>query len=284
MPVRPFAARVFLSVVVAALAPSSLCAQDDADGSKDHPMLTRFPGYYIEDYEEQDFSAFEFEVADDKVQKVEGRYWQIAYWLKDGAKKSGPVQIGRNYSSLFMKHGGKTLYEDLDAGGGTLVARMPAAGKHIWLKVDISNEGAVYTLSVVEEAGMEQKVEFSAMELSRLLNEKGSVALRGILFDTGKATIKEESKSTLQTIADLLKQEPSLRLEIQGHTDNVGGADANRTLSAARAAAVRQFLVANFGVPADRLVANGFGDTNPVADNATEQGRAQNRRVELVRR
>ena len=165
-----------------------------------------------------------------------------------------------------------------------LVARMPVAGKNIWLEVDISNEGEVYTPTVVEEAGMEQKVEFSAMELSRILNEKGSVALRGILFDTGQATIKEESKGTLQSIADLLKQEPSLRLEIQGHTDDVGSADANRKLSAARAAAVKQYLVSNFAVAGERLATSGLGDTAPVADNATEQGRSQNRRVELVRR
>ena len=216
--------------------------------------------------------------------RVEGRYWRITCWLKEGAKKAGPVQIGRNYSSLFVTQGGKTLYDDLDADGGVLVARMPAAGKNIWLEVDISNDGEVYTLTVLEEAGMEQKVEFSAIELSKILNEKGSVALRGILFDTGRATIRDESTSTLRSIADVLKPDTSLRLEIQGHTDNVGGTDANRKLSEARATAVRQYLVANFAVAGERLTTTGFGDTKPVADNATEQGRALNRRVELVKR
>ncbi len=259
-------------------------AQEDTEGSKDHPMLSRFPGYYIEDYEAQDFSSYDFQVAGDKEQKVEGRYWQIAYWLKEGAKKGGPVQIGRNYANLFLKNGGTRLLEDLDAGGGILTARMPAGGKNIWLEVDISNDGEVFTLTVVEEAAMEQKVEFSAMELSTILNEKGSVALHGILFDTGQATIRDESKGDLQAIGDLLKQQPALRLEIQGHTDNVGAADANRRLSEARAAAVKQYLVTNHSVPADRLTTSGFGDAKPVADNTTEQGRAQNRRVELVRR
>ena len=161
---------------------------------------------------------------------------------------------------------------------------MPAAGKNIWLEVDVSNDGKVYALTVVEEAGMEQKVEFSAMELAKILDEKGSVALHGILFDTGQATIKEESKGELQSIGDLLKQQPALRLEIQGHTDNVGAPDANRRLSEARAAAVKQHLVTTLVVTADRLPTSGFGDAKPVADNATEQGRAQNRRVELVRR
>ncbi len=264
--------------------PSAAGAQEDTEGSKDHPMLSRFPGYYIEDYEAQDFSSYGFQLAGDKEQKVEGRYWQIAYWIKEGAKKGGPVQIGRNYAHLFLKNGGTRLLEDLDAAGGILTARMPAGGKNIWLEVDISNDGEVFTLTVVEEAAMEQKVEFSAMELSTILNEKGSVALHGILFDTGQATIRDESKGDLQAIGDLLKQQPALRLEIQGHTDNVGASDANRRLSEARAAAVKQYLVTSHGVPADRLTASGFGDAKPVADNTTEQGRAQNRRVELVRR
>ena len=284
MRLRTLCGRALAVVILIVAAPHTIAAQQDADGSTDHPMLSRFPGYYIEDYEAQDFGAYEFQLNDDKAQKVEGRYWQIAYWLKEGAKKSGPVQIGRNYSSLFVKQGGKTLYEDLDAGGGKLSARMPAGGKNIWLEVDVSNEGDVYTLTVVEEAGMEQKVEFSAMELSKILSERGSVALHGILFDTGHATIKPESKSTLQSIGELLKQEPSLRLEIQGHTDNAGTADGNRKLSDARASAVKQYLITNFAVAADRLTTTGFGDTKPVADNGTEAGRSQNRRVELVRR
>jgi outer membrane protein OmpA-like peptidoglycan-associated protein len=81
-----------------------------------------------------------------------------------------------------------------------------------------------------------------------------------------------------------VKQQPTLRLEIQGHTDNVGAPERNRRLSEARAAAVKQYLVSNFGIAADRLTTSGLGDTKPVADNATEQGKAQNRRVELIRR
>src|SRR6185436_5051425 len=99
-----------------------------------------------------------------------------------------------------------------------------------------------------------------------------------------QATIRDESKGDLQAIGDLLKQQPALRLEIQGHTDNVGAADGNRRLSDARAAAVKQYLVSNFGVAGDRLTTTGLGDTQPVADNATDAGRSLNRRVELVRR
>ena len=108
--------------------------------------------------------------------------------------------------------------------------------------------------------------------------------MHGILFDTGQATIRDESKGDLQALGDLLKQQAALRLEIQGHTDNVGAAAFNQRLSEARAVAVKQYIVTNFGVAADRLTTAGFGDTKPVSDNSTEIGRAQNRRVELVKK
>ena len=272
-----------VAALMAGLAPSPARAQEDAEGSKDHPMFSRFPGYHIDSYDAQDFGAYEFPL-NDTEQRVEGRYWRLDYSLNEGAKKGGPIEIGRNYANLIVKRGGTKLYEDLDSSGGRITSRLPAGGKNIWVEVAVSNGGEIYSLTVVEEAAMAQQVEFTAMELSKILAEKGSVALYGILFDTGRATIKEESRRELGVVGELLKQEPALRLEIQGHTDNVGAADANRKLSEARAAAVRQYLVANFGIAGDRLTTSGFGDTKPVADNATEQGKAQNRRVELIKR
>jgi outer membrane protein OmpA-like peptidoglycan-associated protein len=254
----------------------------DADGSKDHPMFSRMPGYYIEEYDAQDFATFELET--DPARKVEGRYTRISYWLKEGAKKVGPVQIARNYTDLLVKRGGKKLTDDVDAGGGRTVAQLPMNGRNLWLQVSISNSGDVYDLVVVEAAGMEQKVEFTASELAKALNDKGSVALHNILFDTGKATLTPESAAALAPVGELLNSDGSLKLEIQGHTDNVGQAAANLTLSQDRAAAVKSHLVQTFSIPAARLTTAGFGDTKPVADNAAEEGRAQNRRVALVKK
>jgi len=131
---------------------------------------------------------------------------------------------------------------------------------------------------------MEQKVEFTAMELASALNAAGSVALYGILFDTGKATIKPESAKALAPVGELLKSEAGLKLEIQGHTDNVGAPATNLKLSQDRAAAVKAYLVQTFGIAADRLTTSGFGDTKPVGSNTTDDGRAKNRRVELVKK
>jgi len=277
---RAFTVFAFALLVVGAIAMPAMA--QDVEGSKDHPMLSRMPGYAIGGYDPQDFSVFDFQT--DPATHVEGRYWKIDYFVPEGGKKSGPVQIARNYTDLFVRRGGKKVADNVSAGGGTAVAWMPADGKKIWVQLDINNSGEQYTLIVVEEAAMEQKVEFTAMELAKALNDTGSIALYGILFDTGKATIKPESAKALAPVGEMLKSQASLKLEIQGHTDNVGTAAANLKLSQDRAAAVKAYLVQTFAIGADRLSAAGLGDTKPVGDNKTADGRAKNRRVELVKK
>lgn len=119
-------------------------------------------------------------------------------------------------------------------------------------------------------------------ELQRQLGSAKRARLYGILFDFNSASLRPESKPVLDELRDLLRAEPSWRVTIEGHTDAVGSDSANQTLSGQRAEAVKAYLVAG-GVEAGRLTAAGFGESRPVADNSTELGRAQNRRVELVR-
>jgi OmpA-OmpF porin, OOP family len=110
----------------------------------------------------------------------------------------------------------------------------------------------------------------------------GHVAVYDILFDTGKSDIRPESEAALKEIARLMSQAPSLSLHVVGHTDNVGDLAANMKLSQARAAAVVAALTGSHGVAANRLSAFGAGPYSPVASNSTEDGKAKNRRVELV--
>jgi len=111
----------------------------------------------------------------------------------------------------------------------------------------------------------------------------GWPATQGIYFDTGSDRVRPESSPTLKEIAAMLKEHEDLKLTIEGHTDNVGAAAANQSLSEKRAAAVKAALVGSYGVDAARLESKGLGATKPAAKNDTAEGRQTNRRVELVK-
>ncbi|MGH7512539.1 MAG: OmpA family protein, partial [Gemmatimonadales bacterium] len=119
--------------------------------------------------------------------------------------------------------------------------------------------------------------------LYQALMASGRVSTHGILFGSGSAQIQGESTPTLKQIGTMLQQHPELKLLIEGHTDNQGVAASNQALSEQRAAAVKAYLVANYGVAAARLTTKGYGETKPIATNDTPEGRQNNRRVELVR-
>lgn len=139
-------------------------------------------------------------------------------------------------------------------------------------------------LDLVEGAPMEQKmVTVDAGEMAKGIASQGTVALYGIYFDTDKAEVKPESAPTLAEIAKLLAADPGLKLYVVGHTDAVGAYDYNMSLSQRRAQAVVQALVTGNGVGRDRLKAAGVGFLAPVGSNDSEDGRAKNRRVELVK-
>ena len=127
------------------------------------------------------------------------------------------------------------------------------------------------------------RVAASARRLYDALAETGRVATQGILFDTGSDVIRPESTPTLKEIGAMLTEHPELRLRIEGHTDNVGNAEANLALSQRRAEAVKRLLTATDAALGARIETAGLGDTKPAAPNTTPEGRQTNRRVELVR-
>ncbi|MHC1741797.1 MAG: OmpA family protein [Syntrophobacteraceae bacterium] len=155
-----------------------------------------------------------------------------------------------------------------------------------WSKDDAvykAKRGAYAAVDVVEVRPMTQNmVVVSADEMSKAITSSGRVALYGIFFDTNKADIKPESKPALEEIAKLLKQEPGLKVHVVGHTDSVGGYESNLSLSRRRSDAVVAVLTGEYGIAAGRLTPNGVAYLAPVAVNTTEEGRAKNRRVELV--
>lgn len=141
----------------------------------------------------------------------------------------------------------------------------------------VTSEGYVsQTAPIIVEKDKVQEKNF-------YLVKKGMViTLRGIYFEFNKATIKPESYPILDSAAQILKDNPKIKVEIQGHTDNVGSAEYNKKLSLRRAQAVVNYFVQKHGIDIKRLRAVGYGEEKPIADNATEEGRALNRRVEFV--
>lgn len=265
------------------LLPIAAIAQEDEEGCKDHPQIPRFPGFSIASCTVNDFSSFEFQVGEDQVATKEGRFWDIGYGLKDEAKLPSPLEVARNYENAVKKLGGRKVYQLVDQGGGTVTYTMPVGKSERWFQIDMANGGTLMSFRIIELAAMEQKVEMTASDMLDALNKDGFLALYGILFDTGKDTIKPESEPVLAEIVTLLKDNPSLKLSIEGHTDNVGKPESNQALSQRRAESVKKYLVGK-GVESPRLETKGWGDTKPVADNRSEEGRAKNRRVELVKK
>lgn len=151
-----------------------------------------------------------------------------------------------------------------------------------WCKAFTNRSFAL--VQVLAPKGRDRRmVVVKADEMAKAIDTTGRVALYGLLFDTDKAELKPESDPTLAEIAALLKGNPTLAVVVVGHTDNVGAYDYNIDLSKRRAAAVVAALAKRHGVPAERMRAAGVGMVAPTAVNATEEGRAKNRRVEVVR-
>ena len=190
----------------------------------------------------------------------------------------------RNYQNAIKSIGGWWCTSGCrgENDGGETTLKVTAGGKEVWVRLEpgiFSAPTQSYKLWVVEVAAMQQVV--TANKLLDELNKNGFIALY-INFDTGKWDLKADGKATVAEIVKMLKGAPQLQIAIEGHTDNVGQAPANKALSEKRAQSVMAAVVAG-GIDAKRLSAAGFGQERPVADNRAEEGRAKNRRVELGR-
>jgi len=270
-----------LSIACCLLLPVAALADEDDEGCKDHPQIPRFPRTYISECSINDFAAFDFVVGqDEKTARKEGRYWHIEYRANGDEKRYSQLEVIRNYENAVRRLGGRIVYREAD---NRATYAMPIGKSERWFQIGFMNGGYNIIFDIIEVAAMQQKVEISAAEMLSALNKDGFVALNGILFDTGKDTIKPESEPLLAEIATLMKSNRGLKISIEGHTDNVGQPKANKQLSEKRAESVKKWLVKN-GIEAGRVSTKGWGDTKPVADNRTEEGRSKNRRVELVKR
>jgi len=271
---------VVLSAVLV-LAGVGLCAGADADvkGSKDHPLLSRMPDFHISEYKSLDFDSHRFIGQDKKPVVVEGHKYYLEYRLNKGAAEPGELKIRRNIQEALKKIGGNVVFDDNFNKASTIVLQKD--GNESWVEVKSYNN--MYRLSIVEKQAMKQEVVASAEVMGNDIHATGHVSVYGIFFDTGKAEIKPESDAAITEIAKLLNTSSALKLYVVGHTDNVGSFDANMKLSKDRADAVARALSANHGIAAARLTSYGVASLCPVASNDSEEGKAKNRRVELVK-
>jgi len=286
----------------------------DVEGSKDHPLVSRYPGSIITVYHTVEFDEFTLplgklkENKPEKTQHLEGKITRIVY---DAPAGRSLLEIYRNYESALKKAGFEILFacvnnegcgegspslyaasgdEDWNWGSGQryLSAKGSRPEGDVYVSLHIGQwadltRGASIVLYVVEVKRMEgDLVKVDAAALASDLTKTGHSAVYGIYFDTGKAEVKPESEDALKEIAKLLAQDAQLKLLVVGHTDNVGTLASNMDLSKRRADAVVQVLAGKYGIAAARLTAQGAGPLAPVASNKGEEGRAKNRRVELV--
>jgi OmpA-OmpF porin, OOP family len=274
---------IMIAIFILLLATSLYAAQTDNIKCKDHPFFTRMPGSWIYNCDNKEFDGRDFKIVKGKSTEtihVEGQLWWLTYY-PDSALKTKPseLQIRRNFENAIQKLGG-TFVGDTDKK--RQVYKLMKDGKEIWIEVWAEFTGK-YGFTIIQKEAMAQDVVANAAVFTNDIRTTGHAAVYGIYFDTGKSNIKPESATAIAEIAKLLKSDPGLKIHVVGHTDNVGSVDSNLKLSQSRAEAVIQELVKNNGINAARLRAFGCGQFAPVLSNDTEEGRAKNRRVELVK-
>jgi OOP family OmpA-OmpF porin len=274
--------KVFIGLLLMLI--SKVAFSQDAEGCKEHPMFPNRMSNYLISECTNNFNATEFWISPDASRTVtkEGTTTSIRYDFnsESGQQKPSALQILRNYENAAKKIGGTTMY--FNVGSATGVFKIVKNGKEVaWVKVESGGNDSndFISLTIVELEAMNQEI--TSNDILTALNTDGRIALY-INFETGKSDIKPESQAVIDQIAEMLKSNPALKISIEGHTDNVGTPTTNKTLSENRANAVKNALITK-GTDKSRLSSKGFGQDNPISENNTEDGKAKNRRVEIVK-
>ncbi len=251
------------------------------------------------------------------IKTIEGKITAIEYKLPDG---SSQLQLHKNYENALKKDGYKILFncyrEDCNANGYSVATQL-SEGRYIpeirsgnaFLsynssyivgekevndkKVTIAvmtgysesspSAGTACRIDVIESAALDLS-KVSVKDIESKIKRDGKIALYGIQFEFNSATIQSESTETLKIIAEFLKTNPKINVFVVGHTDNVGSYEKNLTLSQQRSEAVANKLAETYHISSSRLTPKGVAMVSPVSTNDTDEGRKQNRRVEIVKK
>lgn len=254
-----------------------------AGGEKSDFIFGKMKSYTLSDQQIKDYDALtvkmpKAESTEYEEKTFEGKYVRTQYRFSAEGIEPSTLQVLRTYENAVTKLGGTILYKT----DYMFDAQFTKDGKEYYMALNVYDNGATVDIKIVEPAELEEVLDIlDSNAIVEALQTKGQISLY-INFDSGKATIKPDSKSVIDEVVKALQSQPDLKVKVEGHTDNVGNEAANQQLSEDRAKAVMEAVVAA-GVDPSRLSSAGFGMSKPIADNNTEEGRAQNRRVELVR-
>ena len=293
----------------------------DLPGSTDNTFIKRFEGAEIVAYKARNYDQLSFFEKDPAKMVIrEGRMVRILFRV--APDKTSSLEVFRNYEEELKAKGFDLIHSgsmeqlgiskdvvQVEVQQGGFVADMWSgafqnaydiyAVKHdpagdIHLRVSVFemaqgrgglNPGEVGILvdSLQIKAVTNKMVDGTAGDMAKQIAATGSVLLYGIYFDNDQADLKPQSKPTLDEVGKLMTGDPALKFKVVGHTDSLGTPEHNLDLSTRRAQAVTGALVHDYNIAAERLTPIGAGATQPVASNDTEEGRAKNRRVELVK-
>ena len=272
---------LFLAAFVAAAVPAlaQTPGQDDND-CKPSPLMSRMPGCGVYECSKKDFDSFDViinKAADTKT--LEGEVDSVT--LICPANQS-QLQLLRNAEAALRKSGYTIVFSGKHQNSDDPAVTAQKGAQWIQVQTANFNEFPTYEQTGVLVKAMAQEMSATAQAMSDAIAKSGKLDVYGITFATGQAAITPASDQVLSDLLAVLTANADWKLRIEGHTDNFGDKAANLKLSNARAAAVAAWLTGK-GIDAGRLSVAGLGDTQPVGPNTTEEGRARNRRVVLIK-
>lgn len=253
---------------------------EDEPGCQDPELLPRLAGCNVIQCTKKDYDSVELHVAagadGDAQREVADGASEILYYLCPGKLK--PDNIAKQTESTLTKVGFKPLFDGKDADDFPVIT-VRKDDEFVQISTYVYNNYSAYVFTAVKLA---PDPATTAEAMLDAIKGSGRVMLGGIDFEPEKTEANGEAAKVYQEVAELLKSQPDLKVRIEVHTDNLEGPKTSLALSEKRAESVANWLAAH-GVDKARVTTQGFGSDKPIADNGSEEGRAKNRRVELVR-
>lgn len=271
----PVAVFMFVAVPVFAQTPGV-----DENDCKPSPLMSRMTGCGVYDCSKKDFDSFD--VVINKAGETKTLEGEVDHVKLVCAASTSHLQLQRNAEAALRKSGYTIIFSGKHESANEPAVTAQKGAQWIQVQTSQWNEFPTYEQTGVLVKEMAQEMTASAQAMSDAIAKSGKLDIYGITFATGQATITPASGQVLSDLLAVLTANADWKLRIEGHTDNVGDKAANLKLSQARAAAVAAWLSGK-GIDAGRLTTAGLGDTQPVGPNTTDEGRARNRRVVLIK-